>query len=64
MLYNSPMARLESHNTGKRKLSVVGKKTYAVTLPISEVKRLGWKKGDNLIVRRMKDYILVQKEKQ
>ena len=56
------MARQESHLTSKRKLSVVGKKTYAVTLPVNEIKRLGWKKGDALIVRRLKNYIIVERE--
>ncbi len=58
------MARQESHLVSKRKLSVVGAKTYAVTLPISEIKRLGWKKGDALIVRRLKNYIIVEREGQ
>jgi len=43
-------------------LSLVGLKTFAVTLPISEVKRLGWKKGDQLVVRRFKQSIVIEKE--
>jgi len=43
-------------------LSIVAGKAYAVTLPINEVKRLGWEKGDNLIVRRLKNYMIIEKE--
>lgn len=56
------MARPESHLSSRRKLSLVGKKTYSVSIPVNEITRLGWKKGDDLVVRRYKDYIIVQKE--
>ncbi len=56
------MSRPENSQTAKRKLSLVAGKTYAVTLPIKEVERLGWEKGEDLIVRRMKNYIIIQKE--
>lgn len=41
---------------------MVGIKTYAVTVPINEIKRLGWKKGDPLVVRRYKNSIIIEKE--
>ncbi len=41
---------------------MVGKKSYAITLPVAEVQRLGWKKGDAMVVRRLKDSIVIEKE--
>lgn len=55
------MARPENHQTSLRKLSMVGKKTYAVSLPIEAVNQLEWKKGDTLLVRRQGEQIVIQK---
>ena len=41
---------------------MTGKKTFSVSLPINEVKRMGWQKGDDLMVRRLKNYIIIEKE--
>ena len=56
------MARLEAHRTGRRTLNMVGGKSYAVTIPIEEIRNLGWEKGDQLIVRRFKDHLVVERD--
>lgn len=56
------MARPEAHRTGRRTLNMVGGKTYAVTIPIEEIRNLGWEKGDRLIVRRFKDHLVVERD--
>jgi antitoxin component of MazEF toxin-antitoxin module len=58
------MARQENHQTGIRKLSVVGGKSYAVSIPIEVIKQLGWKKGDTLLVRRHATTIVIEKKEQ
>ncbi|MCX6728122.1 MAG: AbrB/MazE/SpoVT family DNA-binding domain-containing protein [Candidatus Saccharibacteria bacterium] len=54
------MARPENDQTGKRKLNMVGGKTYAVSLPVEIVKQLKWVKGQNLIVRRQGAKIIIE----
>ena len=56
------MPRPESHKTGQRTLSMVGKRTYAVTIPIDEVRNLGWEKGDALVVRRYRDQLIIERD--
>lgn len=58
------MARQENHQTGIRKLSVVGSKSYAVSIPIEVIKQLGWQKGDTLLVRRQAATIVIEKKEQ
>ncbi len=58
------MARPENQQTSLRKLSMVGKKSFAISLPIEAVKQLGWKKGDTLVVRRQGSQIVVQKKEE
>ncbi len=41
---------------------MVGKRTYAVTIPIDEIRNLGWEKGDSLIVRRYRDQLIIERE--
>jgi len=41
---------------------MVGGKTYAVTIPIDEIRNLGWEKGDTLIVRRFKDQLIIERD--
>jgi hypothetical protein len=55
------MARPENDQTGRRRLSLVGTKTYAVSIPIEIVRQLHLKKGDELIVRRMVNKIIIEK---
>lgn len=56
------MARPENHQTSLRKLSMVGKKSFSVSLPIESVKQLAWKKGDTLVVRRKGNQITIEKK--
>lgn len=55
------MARPDNDNTGVRKLNMVGKKTYAVSLPIETVNQLDWKKGTRLMVRRHGNKLIIEK---
>ena len=43
---------------------MVGSRTYAVTIPIDEIRNLGWEKGEQLIVRRFKDHLVIEREPQ
>ena len=58
------MARPENHQTGIRTISIVGGKSYAVSLPVDIVKQLGWSKGDQVIVRRQSSAIIIEKKEQ
>lgn len=55
------MARPQNDETSLRKLNFVGKKTYAVSLPIDLIKQLGWARGDDLMVRRRGSTVLIEK---
>lgn len=55
------MARPENDQTGMRKLNLVGRKSYAVSLPVEAIRILGWEKGDTLQVRRQGKQILIEK---
>lgn len=55
------MARPENDQTSKRRLSMVGAKTYAVSIPIEIVRQLKLKKGDALIVRRVSNKIVIER---
>lgn len=55
------MARPENDQTGIRKLGMVGKKTFAVSLPVELISRLDWRKGDDIIVRRIGKKIIIER---
>lgn len=55
------MARPDNDQTGIRKLSMVGAKSFAVSIPIDIIKQLSWKKGDTLAVRRYVNKIIIEK---
>ncbi|MCB9823266.1 AbrB/MazE/SpoVT family DNA-binding domain-containing protein [Candidatus Nomurabacteria bacterium] len=55
------MARPDNDNTSLRFLSMVGKKSYAVSLPIEIIRVLGWKKGSQLMVRRQGKKIVIER---
>lgn len=55
------MARPDNDQTGIRKLNMVGKKSYAVSLPVVVVKQLGWEKGTTLMVRRQGNKLVIEK---
>jgi len=44
----------KSEETNIRKLASIGKQSVGVTLPIEEVRELGWRKGQKLVVKRVK----------
>lgn len=56
------MARLDNDQTNRRRLNMVGSKSFAVSIPIDIIRQLGLKKGDELIVRRMGKKIVIEKE--
>lgn len=37
-----------------RKLAKIGKQSVGVTLPIEDIRSLGWRKGQKLLVKRIK----------
>ena len=55
------MARPESEKSALRRLTMVGSKTFAVTIPIEIIRQLGLKKGDELVVRRVGSKIIIEK---
>lgn len=56
------MARPENDQTSKRRLNMVGAKTYAVSIPIEIIRQLKLRRGDTLIVRRISNKIVIEKE--
>ena len=58
------MARPYNDETGRRKLTVAGGKSYVVSIPIEIIRTLGWKPGDTLEVRRQGKTLLVSKDKE
>lgn len=58
------MARPDNDQTSYRKLSMVGMKSFAVSMPIDIIKQLSWKKGDSLTVRRHANKIVIEKVKE
>ena len=60
--YDLFMPRLQNDETSIRKLSMVGKKTYAVSLPVELVRQIRWSKGDSLIVRRQGNKLVIEKQ--
>ncbi|MEO8863254.1 MAG: AbrB/MazE/SpoVT family DNA-binding domain-containing protein [Candidatus Saccharimonadales bacterium] len=55
------MARPENDQTSKRRLSMVGNKTFAVSIPIDIIRQLKLLKGDELMVRRIGNKIVIEK---
>lgn len=47
-----PIRKSEEKNI--RKLAKIGKQSIGVTLPIEDVRELGWSKGQKLVVKRIK----------
>lgn len=40
---------------------MVGKKSFAVSLPIEIIRVLGWTKGEKLLVRRQSEKIVIER---
>ncbi len=55
------MPRPETNKENIRKLSKVGGKTFAVTIPIKEIRKLKWRLGDKLTVTRKNNYLIIEK---
>ncbi len=55
------MARPDNDQTTKRRLNMVGKKSYAVSIPIDIIRQLKLKKGDLVIVRRIGQKIIIER---
>lgn len=55
------MARPDNDNTSIRVLNMVGKKSFAVSLPIEIIRVLGWTKGEKLLVRRQSEKIVIER---
>ena len=62
ILYLEVVPRPENHSKNNRKLSLVGGKSFAVTLPIEMITTLGWVKGQHLVVRRDGKKVVIEKE--
>ncbi|MFO0971652.1 MAG: AbrB/MazE/SpoVT family DNA-binding domain-containing protein [Candidatus Saccharimonadales bacterium] len=58
------MARQENDQTSRRKLGVVGAKTFSVSIPIEIIRQLKLKKGQELIVRRVGETIVIERKEQ
>ncbi|MCA9348077.1 AbrB/MazE/SpoVT family DNA-binding domain-containing protein [Candidatus Saccharibacteria bacterium] len=56
------MARPDNDQTARRKLNLVGGKTLAVSIPIDIVRSLDLKKQDPVIVRRVGQKIIIEKD--
>lgn len=55
------MARQQNDQLSLRKLSKVGIKSFAVTIPIEIIRQLKMKKGDDILVRRRGEQIIIEK---
>ena len=47
------MTRRKDAESKFRKLSQIGSNSLGVTLPVSEIKKLGWREKQKLIVKRV-----------
>ena len=56
------MARPDNDQTSIRTLSLVGAKSYAVSIPIEVIRQLQWIKGEKLVVRRIGTNIQISKK--
>ena len=55
------MARPDTDQTSKRKINLVGGKSYAISIPIDIIRALHWNKGDNVQVRRKGKSIVIER---
>lgn len=54
------MARSKKEEREVRKLTKVGKKTIAVTIPIEIIRELGWREKQRVTVKKIKGGIVVR----
>ncbi|EKE20583.1 MAG: hypothetical protein ACD_7C00522G0005 [uncultured bacterium] len=48
------MALKKSEEKNTRKLAKIGKQSVGVTLPIEEVRKIGWRVGQKLTIKRIR----------
>ncbi len=53
------MANLSSKERHIRKLSKVGKTSYAITIPIEDIRALGWRERQKMNVKREGNSIII-----
>lgn len=54
------MAIRKTEETNIRKLTEIGKQSLGVTLPIEEIRALGWRKGQKLTVKRVRGGFMIK----
>jgi len=54
------MAVRKQEEKNVRKLTKIGKKSIAVTLPIDLVRELGWREKQKVVVRRIKGGVVIR----
>jgi len=54
------MAVRKQEEKNVRKLTKIGKKSIAVTLPIDLVRELGWREKQTVVVRRIKGGVVIR----
>ncbi len=54
------MARRMAGKTNVRKLTKLGGKSVAVTLPIEYIRALGWKEKQKVVVKRVRGGLLIK----
>ena len=54
------MANLPSTKRNLRKLSKIGGFSYAVTIPIEQIRKLGWKLGQKLILEKKGETVVIK----
>lgn len=54
------MARRSLDERHIRKLTKVGSTSFAVTIPIDVVRKLGWRERQKLVVRHVRDAVLIE----
>jgi hypothetical protein len=50
----------KSNETAIRKLTRIGKKSIDLTLPIDEVRNLGWREKQKVVVKRVRGGLLIR----
>ncbi|HNR81022.1 MAG TPA: hypothetical protein PKK37_01155 [Candidatus Pacearchaeota archaeon] len=50
----------KSNETAIRKLTRIGKKSISLTLPIDEVRNLGWREKQKVVVKRVRGGLFIR----
>lgn len=56
----SIMPDKKSNETAIRKLARIGKRSIGLTLPIDEVRRLGWREKQKVVVKRIRGGLAIR----